>query len=104
MQPDPILLKRITGARGIIATALSADPKVDYVTRYFAPACGVDEDEVSGSIHCVLVPYWSKKLGKDTLRSKQLSPRGTSFKCGVSKNGIWVEGKADTFMRGHISI
>lgn len=104
MQPDPILLKRITSARGIIATALSSDPNIDYVTRYFAPACGVDEDEASGSIHCILVPYWSKKLRKDTLRVKQLSPRGTSFKCGVSKNGIWVEGKADTFMRGHIAI
>ncbi len=104
LQPESRILRRIASARGIIATARSSLPEIDYVTRYFAPLYGVDEDEVSGSIHALLVPYWSKKLGKNILRSKQLSPRGTTLSCGIEKDRIWVEGKADIFMRGEILI
>ena len=104
LKPEPRLLKRIGSARGIIATSLSADPKIDYVTRFFAPRCGVDEDEVTGSIHSVLAPYWSKKLGKDKMRVKQLSPRGTQFRCGIQNDRVWVEGKADIFIHGQILI
>ncbi|MBT3668592.1 MAG: PhzF family phenazine biosynthesis protein [Opitutae bacterium] len=104
LQPEPRLLKRIGSARGIIVTAKSYDSKFDYVTRFFSPRLGVDEDEVTGSIHGLLVPYWFKKLGKVEMRSKQLSPRGTSVICGIEESFVWIEGYADTFLRGEITL
>ena len=104
MQPEPRILRRIGKARGIIVTACSSLIGIDYVTRYFTPAGGVDEDEVSGSIHSLLVPYWGRKLGKDKMRTKQLSARGTALSCGITEDRVWIEGKADIFMRGHILI
>ena len=103
LQPEPRLLKRIGSARGIIATAKSSDSKVDYVTRFFAPRYGINEDEVTGSIHGLLVPYWFKKLGKVKMWASQLSPRGTSIACGLEEDYVWVEGYADTFLRGEIT-
>ena len=64
---------------GIIVT--SRGKEVDFVSRYFAPSCGVCEDPVTGSAHCTLVPYWSKILGKKKLVAKQLSQRGGILKC-----------------------
>lgn len=104
LQIEPRLLMRIGSARGIIATALSSDSNIDYVTRFFAPRYGVIEDEVTGSIQSILAPYWSKKLGKREMKVRQLSPRGTSFKCGLNNDRVWVEGKADVFMQGKIVI
>lgn len=104
MQPEPRILRRIGKVRGIIVTACSSLLGIDYVTRYFTPLSGVDEDEVSGSIHSLLAPYWGRKLGKNKMRTKQLSPRGTALSCGITKDRVWVEGKADIFMRGHILI
>jgi predicted PhzF superfamily epimerase YddE/YHI9 len=104
LQPEPRLLRRIGSARGIIVTSKSDDSKIDYVTRFFSPRLGVDEDEVSGSIHALLVPYWFKKLGKVKMRASQLSPRGTSIACGLEENYVWVDGYADTFLRGEITL
>lgn len=104
LQPEPRLLKRINSTRGIIATAGSSNVDCDYVTRFFAPKYGVDEDEVTGSIHSLLIPYWQKKLGKVKMRATQLSPRGTSLVCGMEKSFIWVEGLAGTFFSGEITL
>jgi PhzF family phenazine biosynthesis protein len=104
MQPEPRILRRIGNTRGIIVTACSSLFEIDYVTRYFTPFCGVDEDEVSGSIHSLLAPYWSRKLGRNKMRTKQLSSRGTALSCGIINDRVWVEGKADIFMRGQILI
>ena len=103
LKPEPRLLKRINSTRGIIATARSLGADCDYVTRFFAPRYGVDEDEVTGSIHGLLIPYWQKKLGKVKMRANQLTPRGTSLLCGMEKGIVWVEGCADTFFRGEIA-
>lgn len=104
LKPEPKLLKRINCARGIIVTAKSSKPKVDYVTRFFAPRIGVDEDEVTGSIHGLLVPYWSKKLSKQKMHAEQLSSRGTLLSCGLTKGFVWVDGSMETFLRGEISL
>jgi predicted PhzF superfamily epimerase YddE/YHI9 len=97
------LLKRINSTRGIITSAKSLDADCDYVTRFFAPRYGVDEDQVTGSIHGLLIPYWQKKLGKVKMRANQLTPRGTSLLCGMERGLVWVEGCADTFFRGEIA-
>jgi predicted PhzF superfamily epimerase YddE/YHI9 len=104
MQPEHRILRRIGNARGVIVTARSALRGIDYVTRYFTPLSGVDEDEVSGSIHSLLAPFWSRKLAKNKLRTKQLSPRGTALSCGINKDRVWVEGKSDIFLTGQILI
>ena len=75
LQPDFGLLKQVD-ARGIIVTAKSDKPEYDFVSRFFAPAIGIDEDPVTGSSHCCLGPYWYKKLNKETLIGYQASERG----------------------------
>ena len=62
--------------RGVIVTSLSEDPRFDFVSRYFAPAAGIDEDPVTGSAHCCRAPYWAERLGKRDLTGYQASARG----------------------------
>ncbi|TNE80492.1 MAG: PhzF family phenazine biosynthesis protein [Gammaproteobacteria bacterium] len=88
--------------RGIIATAEGDD--CDFVSRFFAPACGINEDPVTGSAHCALTPYWSEKLGKKTLSARQLSPRGGQLTCQLSDNRVFLSGKAVCYLSGHIHI
>src|SRR5436305_2063537 len=64
LNPDHLRLRTIP-VRGVIVTARSSDPRFDFVSRFFAPGSGVDEDPVTGSAHCALTPYWAKKLGKN---------------------------------------
>lgn len=71
--------------RGVIVTARSADPRYDFVSRFFAPAVGVDEDPVTGSAHCCLAGYWGRHLGKDALVGYQASARGGVV--GVERRG-----------------
>lgn len=85
---------------GIIVTARGK--KVDFVSRYFAPLCGVCEDPVTGSAHCTLVPYWSKILGKKKLVAQQLSQRGGILKCEDALDKIKISGKAKLFFKGEI--
>lgn len=87
---------------GIIVT--SRGKEVDFVSRYFAPLCGVSEDPVTGSAHCTLVPYWSKVLGKKKLIAKQLSKRGGMLKCEDMGHTIKIAGKAKLFFKGEIYI
>lgn len=79
LSPDfPALLK--VEARGITVTARSQDPSTDFVSRYFAPRVGINEDPVTGSAHCLLAPYWSDKLGKTALTAYQASARGGTLR------------------------
>ena len=82
MAPD---LHRLRGvkSRGVIVTAVSDDPRVDFVSRFFAPASGVDEDPVTGSAHCALAPYWAGKLGRRKLDGWQASARGGLVRVGA---------------------
>lgn len=93
---------KIIDTFGIIVTAKGKTS--DFVSRYFAPSCGIPEDPVTGSAHCTLVPYWSKTLGKKNLVAYQLSQRGGILKCTYNENKIKISGKAKLYFKGEISI
>ena len=99
LRPDFRRLKELD-ARGIIATARSDDPKYDFISRFFAPAVGIDEDPVTGSAHCALAPYWSKKLGKPALTGFQASPRGGVVGVRVNGDRVVLSGQAVTVFEG----
>jgi PhzF family phenazine biosynthesis protein len=99
--PDFQLLIQ-TKARGIIVTAKGNE--VDFVSRFFAPSVGVNEDPVTGSAHTTLVPFWAKKLGKAELRALQLSERGGQLWCTLSGDRVLIAGKAVTYLRGEIEV
>jgi predicted PhzF superfamily epimerase YddE/YHI9 len=88
--------------RGVIVTA-RGDEGYDFVSRFFAPACGIDEDPVTGSAHCQLAPYWAARLGRSKLRAFQASARGGEV--GVELRGDRVElaGRALTVLRGRLA-
>jgi PhzF family phenazine biosynthesis protein len=101
MQPD-IQLLLSTDARGIIVTA--PGDQVDFVSRFFAPAVGVNEDPVTGSAHTSLVPFWASRLNKTELKARQLSERGGELWCTLSGERVLIAGKAVTYLRGEIEI
>ena len=86
--------------RGVIITAKGEN--VDFVSRFFAPKLGINEDPVTGSAHCELTPYWAKKLGKNQLISKQLSARGGVIQCELKGDRVLLSGKAVKYMEGKI--
>ncbi|KZZ61385.1 hypothetical protein A3762_14320 [Oleiphilus sp. HI0125] len=89
---------------GVIVTARSDISNVDFVSRYFAPAMGIDEDPVTGSIHCVLTPYWSERLNKKTLQAKQLSERQGELECELRESRVLIRGKTTLFMKGALHL
>jgi predicted PhzF superfamily epimerase YddE/YHI9 len=74
----------------------------DFVSRFFAPAKGIPEDPVTGSAHCTLIPYWAAKLGKTTLRARQVSKRGGELFCRLEGDRVEIAGSAALFLRGRI--
>src|SRR5574339_1108198 len=88
---DQRLLREIE-TRGVIITAPGDQPGVDFISRFFAPAVGVDEDPVTGSAHCTLAPYWADRLGKRRLRARQISRRGGNLVCEPRGNRVVLEG------------
>ena len=100
--PDFELLKQIGGYLGIIITATG--DKVDFVSRFFAPAAGVPEDPVTGSAHSSLIPFWAERLGKDKMIARQLSPRGGALYCENCGDRVKIAGKAILYLRGEIMI
>lgn len=88
--------------RGLIATAPSDDARFDFVSRYFAPAAGVDEDPVTGSAHCALAPFWSERLGRDALVGHQVSARGGVVHTRTRGDRVLLGGHAVTVQRGEI--
>jgi PhzF family phenazine biosynthesis protein len=91
-------------ARGIIVTSKSADPRFDFVSRFFAPASGVDEDPVTGSAHCCLADFWRKRLGKTQFMAFQASARGGVVKVRVVKDRVLLGGRAVTVARGELLV
>ena len=89
-----------SGARGIIVTAPGRD--VDFVSRFFAPDVGVNEDPVTGSAHTTLTPYWSEKLGKKSLTARQLSARSGSLFCTHKGDRVTIAGEAVLYLTGEI--
>ena len=101
LQPDFGLLARIE-ARGVITTA--PGEKADFVSRFFAPQSGVDEDPVTGSAHTKSAPYWAERLNKKKLHARQVSHRAGDLVCELKGDRVEISGKAITFMRGEIEI
>jgi PhzF family phenazine biosynthesis protein len=101
LQPDHARLRKIP-VRGVIVTSRSSDPRFDFVSRFFAPGSGVDEDPVTGSAHCALTPYWSKKLGKTEMTAYQASARGGVVHVRLAGDRVKLGGRAVTIFRGEL--
>ena len=101
LNPDFAALAERT-EHGVIATA--AGDSVDFVSRFFAPALGIDEDPVTGAAHCVLTPYWSARLGKTKLDARQISSRVGVLECEDRDDRVSLRGRAVFFMSGQITV
>jgi predicted PhzF superfamily epimerase YddE/YHI9 len=101
LDPDMTQLKKVD-LRGVTVTAKGN--RVDFVSRFFAPKYGVNEDPVTGSAHCALVPYWAKKLGKKDLHAHQVSKRGGELFCKDQGDRVLISGRAVAYMQGVISV
>lgn len=99
LHPDHSTLRKLP-VRGIIVTARGLD--YDFVSRFFAPGSGIDEDPVTGSAHCALGPYWAKKLGKKTFRAFQASARGGEVGVRLEGDRAILSGQAVTVMQGEL--
>ena len=112
---DPKIVRRLEGPGsiaqilrefdlgGFIATA-QGDEGFDFISRYFAPTKGIPEDPVTGGAHTALTPFWSKRLGKKTLKARQVSPRGGNLLCTDAGARTILEGSCSLYMRGDIEI
>lgn len=103
LTPDMRALARLQG-RCVIATAPGDADDIDFVSRYFAPNHGVDEDPVTGSAHCMLAPYWSQALGKTSLRARQISTRGGTLRCELVGERVLIGGHARLYLEGEIQL
>lgn len=99
--PDPGRIAALD-AFALIVTAPGGD--CDFVSRFFAPKAGIPEDPATGSSHCTLAPYWAVRLGKATLRARQLSRRGAELSCRVEGDRVRIAGHVVEFMRGEIEV
>jgi len=88
--------------RGVIVTAPGTT--CDFVSRFFAPNYGVNEDPVTGSAHCTLTPYWAARLGKTTLDARQLSKRTGTLHCQLQGNRVLISGRTIAYLRGTIEV
>ncbi len=101
LRPDFRRLAQLDG-RGVIVTAPGTD--CDFVSRFFAPAAGIDEDPVTGSAHCTLTPYWAARLDKTELRARQRSERGGDLLCRLAGDRVHISGHAVTYLQGSIEV
>lgn len=101
LKPDFGLLRKFP-VRGVIVTARASSSPYDFISRFFAPGSGIDEDPVTGSAHCALGPYWQSKLNKNTFIAFQASPRGGVLYIRVDGERIYMKGKAMTMIRGEL--
>jgi PhzF family phenazine biosynthesis protein len=100
--PDMAALARV-GRPGVIVTA-PGDGTYDFISRYFAPAKGIPEDPVTGAAHCMLAPYWAKRLGKIAFRAFQASPRGGEIICRLAGDRVELEGSCVFYLEGEVEI
>lgn len=95
-------LLRTVAARGVMITARSSDHRYDFISRFFAPAAGINEDPVTGSAHCCLAGYWGEKLGKADLRGYQASQRGGEVEMRIVDERVLLQGAAVTVASGQL--
>lgn len=101
LDPDLKIIAKLP-YRGIVFTAKGEE--TDFVSRFFAPQSGINEDPVTGSTHTMLTPYWTERLGKRKLRAKQLSKRQGELICSMEGSRIHISGNAKTYMTGILDI
>lgn len=101
IKPDFSLLKTLP-VRGTIVTSLATSSDYDFVSRFFAPRVGVNEDPVTGSAHCTLGPFWSKRLGRNEFLAYQASERGGVLRIRVAGDRVYLGGRAVTILRGEL--
>ena len=101
LNPDFVGLSSLP-VRGLIITAKSDVPEYDFLSRFFAPAAGINEDPVTGSAHCALAPFWAERLGKTEMTAYQCSPRGGVVKVKLAGDRVLLRGKAVTVLRGEL--
>jgi PhzF family phenazine biosynthesis protein len=102
LAPDMATIARLDRP-GVIVTAPS-EGDYDFVSRYFAPAKGIAEDPVTGAAHCMLAPYWAKRLSKSVLCAYQASPRGGEMICRVKGDRVELEGRCVFYLEGEVEI
>jgi PhzF family phenazine biosynthesis protein len=101
MSPDHSRLRKVP-VRGVIVTARSSKPEFDFISRFFAPGSGIDEDPVTGSAHTALGPYWAGVLGKTDMNAFQASARGGVVKVRMAGDRVKLGGQAVTVMTGEL--
>ena len=99
-------LDYIAGMRGhdLIVTAPGVDEGCDFVSRYFAPHAGIPEDPVTGSAHCITVPYWAGRLGRTSLKAHQISARGGELDCELRDGRVYMSGRGVLYLQGTIFV
>jgi PhzF family phenazine biosynthesis protein len=102
LSPDHARLRTLP-ARGVMVTSRAGAPGVDFVSRFFAPGSGIDEDPVTGSAHCCLTPFWSRRLGRTTLVAHQVSARGGVLRLALVGDRVLMRGQAVTVLRGELT-
>jgi len=103
LRPDHGVLRQLP-VRGIIVTSRADAGEYDFVSRFFAPGSGVDEDPVTGSAHCCLTPYWAQRLGKNEMNAWQASPRGGAVRVRLVGDRVKLAGHAVTTLRGELVV
>jgi PhzF family phenazine biosynthesis protein len=101
-KPDHAVLRQLP-VRGIVVTSRGSGD-YDFISRFFAPGSGVDEDPVTGSSHCCLTPYWSQRLGKTEMNAYQASPRGGAIRVRLESDRVKLGGRAVTVLRGELLV
>ncbi len=102
LNPNFPLISKLLGTIGIITTAPGTS--VDFVSRYFVPGEGIDEDPVTGSAHTLLTPFWAKKLKKELLTARQISKRGGDLVCKLCAERVEISGNATLYLSGSIFV
>jgi PhzF family phenazine biosynthesis protein len=102
MAPDFTAMSKLAG-RGVMVTSATNTAEFDFISRYFAPWIGINEDPVTGSAHCTLGPYWAEKLGKTILRAHQASPRGGTMTVRPAGERVYLLGQAVTVLAGELT-
>lgn len=101
LKPDFTALQTLD-CLGIIVTAPGED--CDFVSRFFAPSAGINEDPATGSAHCTLVPHWARQMGKSKLFARQVSPRGGEFFCELGGDRVRISGRAVLYLKGSLEV
>jgi predicted PhzF superfamily epimerase YddE/YHI9 len=103
LRPDFARLRTLP-VRGVIVTSRATTAEWDFVSRFFAPGAGIDEDPVTGSAHCCLTPFWHQRLQKSSFVARQLSSRGGTLRLRLEADRVVLGGQAVTVMRGELTV